>query len=1335
MKNIFLTSAFILLTMAIFSQNVGINDDGSGPNASAILDVRSTSKGMLIPRMTQAQRNLIAAPATGLMVYQTDETDGFYYFNGTAWLAIGSGYTETDPVYEASAASDVSASDISNWNTAFGWGQGWGTTGTPGTSPAIHFLGTTDNAGLAFRTNNTERMRIASDGNVGIGTSSPLRRLEVASSDGSWISGSFSGTGGSDKVVLGNINSHGTIGAHNYDFTSWATLGVNTDGVSGGGDVIMGINSKVGIGTATPASSAILDISSTTKGFLPPRMTQAQREAIDLPETGLLVYQTNGTAGLYFHNGVEWLLVNEPQTETDPVYGASPANGITNNHILNWNTAYGWGDHSTAGYLTSYDETDPVFGTSVAYDIEAGDITNWNTAFGWGNHATAGYLTSYTETDPVYAVSAASGITNGNISNWNTAYGWGQSWSLSGNAATNPATHFLGTTDNAGLALRTNNTEKVRISPTGNVGIGTSNPAQKLDVQGNIIIAPSTSSSNFYEINVNRGRLKFSSEPDNNHIIYNNFRNIDGEGQWDGIKMNVYAGLNVRVGDAGATSALFINSDGNVGIGTTAPTRRLEVAAGSSWISGMFSGTGGTDRVVLGNLNGYATIAAQNNDLTAWTTLGINTDGISTGGNVIMGFGSKVGIGTANPDESAILDISSTTAGFLPPRMTAAQRQSIASPATGLLVYQTDGTTGLYSHNGTSWIPGFQPLTESDPIFSASASAGISAGNIANWNTAYGWGNHASAGYLTDYTETDPVYLASVASGITNTNITNWNTAYGWGQGWAVSGNAGTNPASNFLGTTDNAGLAIRTNNTEQVRITPAGNVGIGTDSPNQKLDVRGNITIKNSTGSTDRYEVQANRGRINFSSVANDNNHVIYNNGLNIDGEGAWDGLKMNVYNGLNVRVGGGGATSALFVDSDGDVGIGTTSPSAKLDVKGSLKVAASENSINRYDINVNRGRLKFSSEIDNNHAIYNNFRNIDGEGAWDGIKMNVYNGLNVRVGHDGATSALFINSVGNVGINNTSPAYKLTINGQLALRETGIDPTYYTILQTWDQNENITYTLPSTYPPDDNSFLVAGPDGVMSWQSATCSESQDLADVLSNGTDAGNRQIVNVSTLAVGTATPNASAAFEVNSSTKGVLLPRLTEVQIAAVASPAEGLLVYNTTAKDLAYYNGTSWFNFEDKFIFEVGDRYQGGYIFYLDGTGHHGLICADIDQGPADWGCQGTDLQGAAGTAVGTGYQNTQDIMAGCPTPGIAARVCDDLSLNGYSDWFLPSKDEMSLIYTNLKTQGIGNFSNSWYWTSSEYDATSAWVKNMGNGGTDGGTKTGYPKPIRAIRAF
>ena len=892
----------------------------------------------------------------------------------------------------------------------------------------------------------------------------------------------------------------------------------------------------------------------------------------------------------------------------------------------------------------------------------------------------------------------------------------------------------MGTTDNAGLAFRTNNTEHIRITPSGNVGIGTSNPAQKLDVQGSIVIGASSGISDYNEVNINRGRLKFSTEADNNHAIYNNFRNIDGEGAWDGIKMNVYNGLNVRVGHDGSTPALFINSSGYTGLGTTTPVSRLDVAAGEGWISAAFSGNGGTDRVVIGNINNNATIGAHNSSFTAWGKLNVNTDGVSVGGNVIMGIGSQVGIGTPEPDASAILDVSSTSKGFLPPRMTAAQRSAISSPATGLTLYQTDGTKGLYNYNGTSWNPVYQPITESDPVFLASAAGSISSTDVNHWNSAYGWGNHASAGYLKNYTETDPVYLASTAAGITTGNISNWNTAYGYGQGWKMTGNSGTNPSFNFLGTADNVGFAIRTNNTERLRISSTGNVGIGTDSPVQKLDVQGNIAIKASTGRYDRNEVQVNRGRINFSSLANDNNHVIYNNGNNIDGEGAWDGIKMNVYNGLNVRVSQSGAASALYIDSDGDVGLGTTSPTQKLDIGGSMTIAESYGGIAEYMINVNRGRLKFSSDNDNNHAIYNNYRNIDGEGAWDGLKMNVYAGLNVRTGHNGAKSALYVNSIGNVGINTTSPSYQLTVNGSVAIRETGASPTYYSVLTAGDQSQNITYTLPTSYPAGDGYYLKANSSGIMSWSNSAITEVQTLADVLALGTDAGNRQIVNIAAQAIGTTTPNASAALEVNSTTKGVLMPRLTKVQIAAIASPTEGLLVYNTTAKALAYYDGNAWFGFDDKLIFEIGDTFEGGIIFYIDGTGRHGLICAPSDQGSATWGCYGTNLPGAEGTAIGTGNQNTIDIMSGCSTAGIAARICGDLSLNGYSDWYLQSKDELNLMYTNLKVNGMGGFANAWYYSSSEIGPESAHAMNFGTGTWDGATKS-YPQSVRAIRAF
>ena len=85
----------------------------------------------------------------------------------------------------------------------------------------------------------------------------------------------------------------------------------------------------------------------------------------------------------------------------------------------------------------------------------------------------------------------------------------------------------------------------------------------------------------------------------------------------------------------------------------------------------------------------------------------------------------------------------------------------------------------------------------------------------------------------------------------------------------------------------------------------------------------------------------------------------------------------------------------------------------------------------------------------------------------------------------------------------------------------------------------------------------------------------------------------------------------------------------------------------------------------------------------------------------------------SGTAVGTGNQNTIDIVTGCADAGTAARICSDLVLNGYSDWYLPSKDELNLLYTNHVA--IGGFVVGDYWTSTEVNSTNAWYQGFGDG--------------------
>lgn len=83
----------ILLNQNLYSQ-VGINSDSSVPAGSSMLDIKSTTAGLLIPRMTETQRNAVGSPATGLMIYQIDGPSGFYYYNGIAWTAVsGAGST------------------------------------------------------------------------------------------------------------------------------------------------------------------------------------------------------------------------------------------------------------------------------------------------------------------------------------------------------------------------------------------------------------------------------------------------------------------------------------------------------------------------------------------------------------------------------------------------------------------------------------------------------------------------------------------------------------------------------------------------------------------------------------------------------------------------------------------------------------------------------------------------------------------------------------------------------------------------------------------------------------------------------------------------------------------------------------------------------------------------------------------------------------------------------------------------------------------------------------------------------------------------------------------
>lgn len=148
---------------------------------------------------------------------------------------------------------------------------------------------------------------------------------------------------------------------------------------------------------------------------------------------------------------------------------------------------------------------------------------------------------------------------------------------------------------------------------------------------------------------------------------------------------------------------------------------------------------------------------------------------------------------------------------------------------------------------------------------------------------------------------------------------------------------------------------------------------------------------------------------------------------------------------------------------------------------------------------------------------------------------------------------------------------------------------------------------------------------------------------------------------------------------------------------------------------------------------LGQNYAGGIVFHLDGTGEHGLVVTPANVGHAPWGCQGTSIP--TSELIGSGATNTAAIVASCGEASTAAKVADDLVLNGYDDWFLPSRVELALIAQNLQAQGLGGLSST-HWSSTQRDAVFGWGFDFWAGGhylfelpkLSGGN-------VRAVRAF
>ncbi len=847
---------------------MAINTDGSLPDASAMVDISSTTKGLLVPRMTTTQQNAITLPAKGLLVFNTT-TNLFQVNTGTPSSPVW-----TPLLYSGSSITSVNSLTAASQTL---------TTGTTGTDFNISSAGSTHTFNLPSASAGSRGVLSAADWATFNGKEATLA---APNSIKGYLNGykqfvalnTDSATEGSTNLFFTNararnaisLTNTGTGGAPTYNNTT-GVLNIPTYG-TGSGSVISVAALTLGTGGADLSSSVANSTTTPVITLNVPNASGATRGALTSTDWTTFNNKENAIVApnsiRRYYNGYKQFVAFNSDSVTE---------GSTNLYYTNARA-----QAAITGTANRVTVTSGVVDISNAYAGQTSLTTLGTIGTGTWNGTAIGSIyggtgqSSVTTGDLLYGAATNTwgrlpAGTNGQvltlaggIPSWAANPG-ATAWSLTGNAVT-AGSQFLGSTNNVSLRMRTNGVERMVVDSVGRIGIGTNNPttdltlnqssgatsAQGLRFTGNSIGGSSTGSGFAIALgfNVTNNKQLWLGDADylgNSAGTFFRFPSGNGYSFIDAVAGDNSVRRPIGIGFGGdALSAIIFGADNN----STAPSSYV-------WDNG---------NMAIGS--GYRANAAPSNGLLVQGGVGIGATtlnatnpekllvdaGITTSVNAIVGKGNinsylQLNIQNNSTGTSASSDVVATANNGDETTNYVDMGVNGGNYTGGVM----GGANDSYLYNqGQNFLLGTGTAAKSLVFMTGGTAQATNERMRIDGTGNVGIGLNNPAYKLQVSAAANPLQLTGLQTGlaadslltVSNGVVRRLNPSAVIGNLWNLAGNT-VSAGSQFLGSINNVSLRMRTNGVERMVVDSLGNVGVGVTNPAVQMVVKDEIDIR----------------------------------------------------------------------------------------------------------------------------------------------------------------------------------------------------------------------------------------------------------------------------------------------------------------------------------------------------------------------------------------------------------------------------------------------------------------------------------------------------------